>query len=217
MPIYHHFYVECGSTAGWVVPPGFEPEPGGFTCHRHFGEFAWAHPGRGWLDLFWGVGALFPLRQGPPDDRRGSALLGYLDRFYDYGRNEDQLCWLPYEELFVDSWDAETVIVRGSVPARCALLFGDGSRPFPLSELLAAGTTEMELAKMRDGRLAREPLDVTFGVHRFQVSELPPGGTVEVTWQETIGGFMGEAHAGAFRRPRRHGRDGDLRILSMRG
>ncbi len=73
------------------------------------------------------------------------------------------------------------------------------------------------MADLRDGRLAREPLDVTFGVHRFRVAELPPEGKVEVTWKETIGGFMGEEHAGAFRRLRRYGKDGDLRILSMRG
>ena len=96
MSIYYHFYVECRTPEGWVEPPGFEPEPWTFECERPFGEFAWAHPWRGWLELFFGVNSLFPMRPGPPDERCNSPLLRHLDRFYDYKRNEDQLCWLPY-------------------------------------------------------------------------------------------------------------------------
>jgi hypothetical protein len=153
LPIYRHFFVERRMAAGWGVPPDFAPEPWTFDCDRPFGGFAWAHPGIRWLALFWGAEALFPMRPGPPDDRRGSALLEYLDQFYDYGRDEDELCWLPYSDLMIDNWDTEWVTVGARVPARYALLFEDGRQSFPTAALLGTGASEIELERLRDGSL----------------------------------------------------------------
>ena len=213
MGLYYHFYVECRTPDGWAVPQDFEPEPWGFKSCGHLGEFTFAR--RGWVDLFWGPEALFPMRQGPPEDRRGSPLFQYLDTFFDYEREGESLFWLPYEELLVDCWDTEKVLVRAKAPARYALLFGDGRGPFPRAELLAAGMKEEELPGWRDTGLTREAADMTFGPDRFRVSGLPPEREVEVTWQETVSGFMGERDAGAFRRLRRYGPDADLRLLVM--
>jgi hypothetical protein len=157
------------------------------------------------------------MRSGPPDDRRGSALLKYLDPFYDYGLNEYQLCWLPYQELFVDCWDTDLVTVGTRVPARHAHLFGNGQQRFPAAELIEAGVTEAELDDLRDGGLAREPVDTTFGQERFRIAQLPPDREVRVTWRETIAEFIGEPHASLFKGLRQYGRDEDLRILSSRG
>jgi hypothetical protein len=216
--LYYHFYVECRTPDGWAVPRGFEPEPWAFRCYSHLGEFAFARPRWRWVDLFWGPEALFPMRQGPPEDRRGSPLFQYLDTFFDYEREWRSLYWLPYEELLVDCWDTETVLARAKVPARYALLFGDGRSPLPRAELLAAGMKEEELpGPWHNTRLTREPLDMTFGPDRFRVSGLPPEREVEVTWRETISGFMGERDAGAFRRLRRYGPGEDLRLLATYG
>jgi hypothetical protein len=217
LPIFDHFYVEQRGAAGWVLPPRFVPESWTFECNHPFGEFAWARSGRGWLTLFWGPHALFPMCPGPPDDRRGSALLRHLDRFYDYQRNEDHLCWLPYPELLIDCWDTDWVTVWAKVPAQHALLFGDGQQEFPEAELLAAGIPEVELDHLRNGRLTEEPVDVTFGRQRFRLADLPPDYEVEVTWRATIAEFIGEPHAGLFKGLRGYGPDEELRILSLRG
>jgi hypothetical protein len=156
------------------------------------------------------------MRQGLPDDRRGSPLLRYLDQFYDYARNEDGLCWLPYPELFIDCWDTDRVTIGAKVPARYALLFGDGNQEFPEAALLESGASEEELERLGTGWWpAREPVDITFGKQRSRLAELPPDRLVEVTWRATIAEFIGERHAGLFKGLRRYGPDEDLRILSM--
>jgi hypothetical protein len=216
LPIYRHFYVERRKAAGWVVPPDFAPEPWTFDCDHSFGGFAWAHPRNGWTELFWGAEALFPMRPGPPEDRRGSALLQYLDQFYDYGRDDGQLCWLPYSDLMINSWETEWVTVGAWVPARYALLFENGRQGFPWAALRGAGASEMELERLRNGSLAPEPLDVAFGRQRFQIAKLAPERPVDVTWRATISEFIGEPHASVFKGLRRYGPDEDLRILSRR-
>jgi hypothetical protein len=217
LPIYHHFYVEHRAQEGWGVPPDFTPEPWTFACDRPFGAFAWAHPRCGWLDLFFGAAPLFPMRPGPPDDRRGSPLLRHLDQRDEHGRNDDGLCWLPYPELLIASWDTELVTVGTSVPARYALLFGDGLQRFPSAALLAAGASQEELGRLHDGRLASAPVDAAFGRQRSRIAALPPDRPVEVTWRATIAELIGEPHAGLFKGLRRYGPDEDLRVLSRRG
>lgn len=218
MPIYHHFYVEQHGADGWGLPPGLEFHPFTFECDQRFGGFAWAHPRSGWLGLFWGPDALFAMREGPPDDRRGSPLLQrYVDWSYDFRRNEDALCWIPYTELLVDSWETDLLLVRAPVSAGYALLFGDGRQRFPSAELLDAGASDAELRRLARRSLAHEPINIIFGKQRSLVAELPPDRPINVTWRETISEFIGEPHAGLFRGLRQYGRDADLRILSRRG
>ena len=213
---YCHFYIERRGPDGWGLPPGFQPEPWTFESERPFGEFAWAHPRNKWLTLFWGAGALFPMRPGPPDDQRGSVVLQDLGRFFNVSCDESGLSWLPYPDLLIDCWDADSVTLVACVPARYALLFGDGRQAFPAAALLEEGLSEQQLERLRDGWLAREPVDTTFGRARFRVAELPPDREVEVTWRATIAEFVGEPHAGLFNGLRQFGPDESLRILSMR-
>jgi len=213
---YYHFFIERLGSDGWCVPPGFQAESWTFTNHHPFGEFAWAHPRQKWLNLFWGEGALFPMRPGPPEDQRGSPLLQYLGRYYDVRRDELGLSWIPYPDLFIDCWDADCVTLVAWCPARYALLFGDGQQSFPTAALLEEGMPETSLDRLRNGWLAREPVDNTFGWARFRASEVPPDREVEVTWRVTISEFVGELHAGLFKGLRQYGVDEDLRILSRR-
>jgi hypothetical protein len=218
VPIYHHFYVERRQPEGWGVPRDFAPEPSlPFECDHRFGAFAFVHPRRGWTDLFFGADRIFPMRPGPPDDRRGSPLLQYLDLFYDYQRDEDQLGWILYPELLIDWWETESVTVAGSVPACHAPLFGDGTQAFPRAALVSAGASERELERLDDARPVREPLDVAFGRERHRIAELPPDQLVQVTWRATVAELMGEAYAALFKGLRRYGPDEELRILHRRG
>jgi hypothetical protein len=213
MSCQYNLFIECRNPNGWAVPSDFEPEPWGFKSYSHLGEFAFARPSWCWVDLFWGAEALFPMHQGLPEDRC-SPLLRYLETFVDYEHQVENLYWLPYEELLIDSWDTEKVLARAEVAARYALLFGDGRSPFPRAELLEAGMNEEDLPGRGSKRLSREPVDMTFGPDRFQVSELALERKLQVTWQETISDFMGERDAGAFRRLRRYAPDEDLRLLA---
>jgi hypothetical protein len=217
MPIYHHFYIECRTNDGWVVPPGFRAESWTFECDERFGGFAWAGPGAGWLELFGRVNSQFPMHAGPPDDRRGSPLLQYLDQFYDYEANDSALCWMPYSELFIDCWNTDSVTVGREIPAEFALAFGNGENPFPEEKLLDLGLTETELENFRYRRRMEPPIDVTTGRRRYEIAERPPDHLVAVTWRETIAQFVGEPHAHLFQGMRQFGRDDDLRILSRRG
>jgi hypothetical protein len=143
--------------------------------------------------------------------------LQYLDQFYDYGRNEDQLGWIPYQELFIDCWNTDLVTIESRVPARHAFLFGDGQQPFPNAELLGSGAGEAGLDRLRRGSLANHPVDISFGQNRARLAELPPDREVPVTWRATISEFIGEPHASLFQGLRQYGPDEDLRILSKRG
>ncbi|MDY3554485.1 hypothetical protein R5W24_003609 [Gemmata sp. JC717] len=212
----YHFYIERREADGWVLPLDFQPEPWTYESQRPFGEFAWAHPRQKWLALFWGEGALFPMRLGPPDDRRGSPLLRDLSRYYDVSHDDLGLSWIPYTDLLIDCWDTDAVTLVACAPARYALLFGDGRQSFPSTALIEAGLTGERLDRLRDGWLAREPVDNTFGRDRFRVAELPPDRMVEVTWRVSITEFVGEPHAERFKGLRRFGPDDSLRILSRR-
>jgi hypothetical protein len=218
LPIYRHFFIEKLGADGWGVPPGFEAEPWTFEDDRVIGGFAWAHPGRPWLQLFWGEEALFPMRPGAPEVQRGSALLRKLARECDNCLHHDvALCWIPYTDLCIDSWDTESLILRTQIPARHALLFENGQRRFPRDELLEAGLTARELDRLENGFLAEEAVDHTVGLQRFRLSETPAHYLVTVTWSATIAEFIGEPHARLFTELRRYGPDEELRILSKRG
>jgi hypothetical protein len=218
---YRYFYVESRSADDWVVPSNLAPWGGNYNAE--LGAFLWAHPRQRWLDLFaigrYVVEPLFRLRPGPPDDRRASSLLRYLDNVhhYDYAKNDYHLAWMPYEELFVDCWDTETVVLGGNVPAQYALLFGNGEQPFPTAELVTAGVEEKALERFHNGWWTDKSADMTFGPDRYHLNQLPPDRDVWVTRRETIAGFIGAPHADEFRGLRRYGRDEDLRVLSMWG
>jgi hypothetical protein len=167
--------------------------------------------------LFFGADAIFSMRPGPPDDRRGSALLRYLDQFYDYERNEDRMCWLSYPALLIDCWDSEVVTVAANVQARHAILFGDGTQSFPRAALVTAGASDEELEVLHKGRPVRAPVATAFGRQRNHIAGLSQDEPVEVTWRATITELVGGPYSILFKGLRQYGPDEELRILSKRG
>jgi hypothetical protein len=175
------------------------------------GEFTCVPEGWSFLDLYWGARPYFSVRKGLPE-KCGAALSEHLGR-----TNEFMVCWIPFEELFIDDWDSTTVLVRGKAPACYAPLFGNGTCPFPERELLAVGVAEQDLAELHAGHLAEEPVDTSFGRYRHEISQLPPERLTKVTWRDSLPAFMRPGVAGAFRRLRTYGPDPDLRIVSEWG
>jgi len=223
MPIYHHFYVEVRTNAGWNAPLGFVPTEQSDLFLRpsrdpRRGQFAWAHPAIGWPSIFIGEQAIIPFRAGAPDDREGSSFFTYYDRQYryDYSVNEDQICWIPYSHLLIDDWDQQTVLVGSSVGVAIAPVFGDGRQRFPRT-LLAEDETRDIADVRRAAMLVGKPVDTAFGRERFRNAQLPMDSEVDVTWIQTIAEFIGTTWVTAFRELRNYGADDQLRVISVRG
>ncbi|MEM1182407.1 MAG: hypothetical protein AAGM22_28935 [Acidobacteriota bacterium] len=217
MPIYRHLYIEHRGDDGWGIPNAFAPKANMF--HPELGQFAWVHPRAGWLDLFWSEDAIFPFQPGAPEERGSSPLLNHLKNRRDYGfdRNEDSLSWLPLTEMWLDSWQDETVLVGYPVEARWVPHFGDGNSPFPI-DLLSDPDFKEDRDLRERARLWRgAPINGMSGADRFRWSIRPPHAAFNVTWRETIAELIGGRYAQLFTSLRDYGRDEDLRILSVCG
>lgn len=214
MADYHLFFIETRAAGEWVVPEEFIdrrdpriPSVRDFTWMKR-----WAPSSR----LFFGDDAAIPFCTGRPEWTRASALYntwfpaGYEDRELD-------VAWIPYEELSVDGWCERWLTLATRVPAPAALLFGDGGQPFPEAALAAAGWNEDEIRRARDGQLAAEPIDRTLGRARHEVEAGHPMRAVEVTWRESVAGFLRDWRAEAFRSLRQYGSDDQLRVVSIVG
>ncbi|MEM7034291.1 MAG: hypothetical protein AAF629_32410 [Chloroflexota bacterium] len=220
MPIYNHFYIEHYAANSWHVPNKYQPTPQAFKRDRPFGGFASAHPSYGWLTLFFGQAALFPMLPGSPADWGESPLLNYLkEKAYDFEVNEDQLWWLPFEELCLDSWSSEKILVGGYVEAHYALCFKDGQQPFPQASLSEMNVVEEQQWKIRNwgSFLIDQSENWLEGSNRYQLSQMYPTSKTLVTWQETIADFVGLPYFNLFTQCQGYGREEELRILSMRG
>ena len=217
MPIYRHFYVEHLGKDGWNKPVTLVHDESMFD--PELGQFAWVHPREGWLDLFFGDDALFPFHIGCPNDWGNSPLLHYLKDVheYDFDRNDDTVAWIPFSELFVDEWENETLLVGYRVESKWVSYFGDGNSPFP-HDLMNKTDFKVDMCfRERARRWSGEPICGIYGAARNRLSKLPPDAGFNVTCRETVAEYIGNHYAPLFAGIREHGRDEDLRILSVRG
>lgn len=214
MADYHLFFVEMRASGEWIVPEEFIDRRDrrllwvrDFTWMKRWAPASW---------LFFGDDAAIPFRTGRPQWTRASALYntwfpeGYEDR-------ELEVAWIPFEELMVDGWDESWLSVETRVPASAALLFGDGDQLFPEAALAAAGWSEDEIRRARDGHLAHAPIDRTNGRARHEVEASHAMRAFEVTWRETVAGVLRDWRVEAFRSLRQYGSDADLRVVSIVG
>jgi hypothetical protein len=215
MGLAYYFYVQKQTAQGWVVPAGF------VTCKdegRESGEFTWIDDRDVVRELFWGDRALFPMRRDPPPDIANTSLFRRCGRaFAEWFHG-----WLPFEELLLDLWDREELLVSKRVQARCAGLFGDGRQRFPRQQLLAAGLAGREIENLEDtsyyvfdAAIVDEPIDRSQGQKRFELATVAPDWLVEVTWKVNVSGFLGDWRVREFRNLRRYGRDEELRVICL--
>lgn len=209
----HLFYVETRASGEWIAPDEFiDPDPQLLTVR----DFTWMKRWAPASWLFFGDDAPIPFRIGRPEWTRASAL--YRSWFpAGWEERELEIAWIPYEELMVDSWGESRLTVKTRVPASAALLFGDGDQPFPEAALTAAGWDEEQIRRARDGHMASTPIDRTGSRERHEVEASHPLRAFEVTWRETVAGFLGDWRLEAFRSLRRYGSDDELRVVSIVG
>jgi hypothetical protein len=155
-----YFYVEVRTGAGWNRPEEFALEG---SAHRHLGEFTWLKGRSRVQHLFFGDRALLRFRRERPPDTENSALFKYLDLFYDYEDDERRLSWIPFEDLLVDLWDDQCLIVSARVRADLADHFGNGRQAFPSEALRTAGMDPYDVNYPREGALVEEAIDRTYG------------------------------------------------------
>ncbi|TKC92092.1 hypothetical protein [Polyangium fumosum] len=212
MSLDYYFHVETRRSGDWTVPEGF-------PCSRYrsepLGEFTWMRGRSRRARLFFGPSAIFPFRPGPPEGRARSALFRSLGPKYDFEENEWRICWIPYGDLMVDLWDEMLLVLQCDVGSRDAALFGDGQKPFPEDALRARGHDDFELDDLQEGEIVHAPIDRTHGKLRFEIDVLAPDVRVPVTFVASVRTYLGEGGAEAFRGLRAHGRDDDMRVVSM--
>lgn len=219
-----HFYVQRQVDGRWAVPPGFAHcDSARCTC-RHTGYFAWFGRRPRLLDLFqpaetrlrppW---ALFDARVDPPPGVEDTGLFhpapasraaSLLAEWWQF--------WIPWPELLTDGWSRQRLLISGSVPARFAPLFGDGSAPLPRRDLTAAGMPPEILAALAE-RAEGDATDAapTLAAEPARPTRLTPGRWVRVTWSVTVDEFVGP-QAVAFHTVARQGPAEQLRLVCLR-
>lgn len=210
MGSYYIFHIEHFDNGMWSVPVTHQKR----SKYAHPGEFlqiSRRHPVK---DLFFSSNALLPFTLGIPPEWEQSQLYKWLAQFYDFERNECQISWITYENLMIDEWETEKVLMSGTTTSDKAFLFTDGVQWFPEAELLATGLMHGQVSNIRRGKITDEPINRTHGSGRYQIEELSSDYFVTVTWMETIATLMGQKVMDIFRNLRIFGRDVDLRVIS---
>ena len=213
MSLEYTFYIEHLHSGGWTVPAALPQR----SEYSHTGEFLWLahrHPVR-WV--FFGAEALLPFVHGIPPAWHTSPLYRWFAQFYDFSLNEWHIAWIPYEDLLLDAWPAQRVLVTCQVEARFAHLFSDGEQPLPEAELEGAGCPEWTTQFLRGRSTPAKdgPLNRTYGKLRNQLEQMAPDALVSVSWVDTLAGVMGDDAVSAFCGLKRYGASCDLRIIAM--
>ena len=209
MGLDYGFHVELHADGCWQVPESL------VLPYQRPGGFCWSSGKHNVTSLFFGQDAWFPFRPELPPDWSTSQLYQSLAEFYDFEVNEWRISWLPYEELCIDQWPTERLLVAGTVRASVALLFGDGTGPFPAEELEAHGITEeLTLGAIGNGWQVSSPIGYVHGKRRDGLAKLDPSVFVPVSWETTLATFLGEWFVSAFQSLRQFGDDCDLRVIS---
>lgn len=143
--------------------------------------------------LFFQPGALIPFRNGLPPDQPPSRLRSALAEIGGDVR------WLPVQDLFLDDWDTEALLLSRWVPARLAPLFGDGQAPFPQEALVQHGMSPREIRVIRCGVPVEASVSRLWGRGLEETRQVAGDALLEVTWVDSVEGYLGEATVTAFR------------------
>lgn len=141
-------------------------------------------------DLLFGPRAIASMRQGVPPDRCAELQFNTGETGED-ARFEG---WCPVEELWLDGWEAEILLLSADVEARFAPAFGHGElMATEVTQALAAsGLDELSIYWLMYSKesFADTPEDWA-GHRRYQLSQYSPDRYVRVTWRETYAAYAG--------------------------
>lgn len=149
--------------------------------------------------LFFQPSALIPFRNGLPPDQPPSRLRNALAEI------GGEVRWLPVQDLFLNDWETETLLLSRWVPAPLAPLFGDGQAPFPQETLSQRGMTPREIQVIRCGVPAETPVSRLWGQGLAETRQSAADALLEVTWMDSLEGYLGDTTVTAFQ-PLRDGR-----------
>jgi len=140
----------------------------------------------------------FQLRYGVPPDASPemAAAFGSCPRVARSAemRSIEGLTWLPVEELMLQDWSGEYVLVGGSIEARHAALFGDGRGRYPEVALAAVG------AAARKRLIVHESID-RHGLLAHEHHAAHPDAELAVTWRASLAEVAGPTFMGSVAAP----------------
>ena len=199
MSLYCNFYDETFDGEAWRVgPSGIYPF---LTLNVKDAEYDPL------ASLFFWPNALIPFCKGWPLDALKSELCMSLKRY------EGTIAWLSLEDLFLDDWAVEEILVTNRVMAPMASAFGDGSSPFPEVELQRRGMTPQEVQRLRCGCVAESRVSRLWGRGMHELRQVVTDEDVAVTWTDSIAGCVGASTHLAFQALK--GRGQNTRILVL--
>jgi hypothetical protein len=147
-------------------------------------------PGRrGVMDLFVGPQPLVAMSTALPTRPPDSEYVDYAERYHD--DENGPTYWCDVEDLMIEEWTTSTVLVTTEVPAWQAPLFTDGASAFPERALRAAGLSDLQVDKLRDGRPTGTSIDRTWGRARHDMEVVERTRAVPVTWRDSVAGLFG--------------------------
>jgi len=209
-----YFYAELRDGDCWTVPRGFLSS----DLPRRVEEFSWMDQCVKAAWAFFSEDALYPFVQGYPPGN--SQLYSYLCPLFGDSviRREKNPHFVSYENLEVDLWGvSRSLLLQDRVPAKFALLFGNGTGDFPEAELSAAGATDAHLHELWQGaRPATEPIDRLHGSGHYKLGHVREDYLVDVTWYSSVEWWLGGV-AKDFADLRSLGRDAEIRVIALLG
>ena len=158
-------------------------------------QVGWWGSKQPYTDIFFGDGAIVPLRRGLPED------LSPAVRAYPFMRNFGSLTydpridwhpwagWILLSDLKLDQWPDRDLYVGDQVPARHAPLFGDGRRRRGELLKLTTDIQEIEDALGWSGDRRNGPTDWT-GARQWILERTPPDALVDVSWKVTLAEYV---------------------------
>ncbi len=152
MPMYWWLNAEVRTGEGWKIPTEF-PSTDKKYGRDIGGEFGWLKVDWVASRLFFGAEALFPFARGRPPG--ASEFCRLWDQHWpgwvtDKEAAGEAVCWLGYEQLYVDLWHDPAVLMRSEMPAPLAKHFGNGTLALPEADLRAAGATDETFTAFRN-------------------------------------------------------------------
>ena len=224
MGLDYYFYVQQRDGDSWIAGPEFDTEVNDprDTHHAPRGHLTWFDDKAVTIHrLFVGADAIFPLNREPLTDLTVQAFFsgGPLapdvtpESVVTWKTNalaERFVGWINRDDLLIDCWRKQELIIRKHVPIEIARFFKHGDRRFPRTQLLDLGWERHVVDDL--SRTYGYSYDRTFDPHgyslidspiRWQDSELDSSdldNTVPVSWRSTLADFVGETTMKRFER-----------------